>query len=118
MRSWRHQFYLPTDKRIVGLIVFVGTALNVSGSIRATPVLAWGTVGHKVIAEIATQQLTPKARQAVERLLAHDNYGTTLVAVSTWADWYRQPPGNRGRGKVSASKRRTQVQPLSALFTA
>jgi hypothetical protein len=54
------------------------------------PVLAWGAQGHQVIAGLATEQLTPQARQQVERLLALEP-GATLVSVSTWADEVRNP---------------------------
>ena len=56
----------------------------------STAAHAWGTEGHHVIALIAQSQLTPKARAAVDRLLAVEP-GETLVSVSTWADEHRNP---------------------------
>jgi len=44
---------------------------------------AWGSVGHKTIAFIAQDRLTPQARQAVRRILGSDK---SLASVSTWAD--------------------------------
>ena len=46
---------------------------------------AWGTQGHRVVAELAWTQLTPQARDAANRLLALEP-GATLASVSTWAD--------------------------------
>ncbi len=46
-------------------------------------VRAWGGVGHKTIAYIAQDRLTPAARMAVRRLLGP---GQNLVSVCTWAD--------------------------------
>lgn len=46
---------------------------------------AWGGDGHRLIAELAEQQLTPAARQEINRLLALEP-GSTLASVSSWAD--------------------------------
>lgn len=46
-------------------------------------VFAWGAVGHKTIAYIAQDRLTPEAKKAVRRLLGP---GQNLVSVCTWAD--------------------------------
>jgi len=43
---------------------------------------SWGTLGHHVIGEIAQRHLTPKAQEAVTKLLGHE----TLADVSSWAD--------------------------------
>jgi len=53
-------------------------------------VQAWGTDGHQVVALIAEAQLTPKAKAAIDRLLAQEP-GQTLVTMSTWADEHRNP---------------------------
>lgn len=47
---------------------------------------AWGILGHKVAAEIASRHLTPEARAAIEQLLAGDN----MVEASLWADNVRR----------------------------
>ena len=52
--------------------------------------LAWGTDGHRLIAEYAAARLAPAARVQVERLLAQEA-GSTLTSVSTWADEVRSP---------------------------
>jgi len=45
-------------------------------------ILAWGVVGHKTVAYIAQDRLTPAAQQAVEAILGSED----LADVSTWAD--------------------------------
>ncbi len=44
---------------------------------------AWGAVGHKTVAYIAQDRLTPEAKKAIRRLLGP---GQNLVSVCTWAD--------------------------------
>ncbi len=51
----------------------------------ASPAAAWGPTGHRVVAGIAQNHLTPEAAAAVKALLAPD----TLVEASTWADEIR-----------------------------
>jgi hypothetical protein len=53
------------------------------------PVLAWGRDGHRVVAVLASQRLTPAARAQVEALLADNPNGRSLPAISMWADWVR-----------------------------
>ena len=48
----------------------------------------WGKTGHRVIGQIAQDNLTPKALMAVTELLD----GETLATVSTWADEIRSDP--------------------------
>jgi len=48
-----------------------------------SPLLAWGAVGHKTIAFIAQDRLTPEAWTEVHRLLGPSR---DLVSVCTWAD--------------------------------
>src|SRR4051794_1901597 len=43
---------------------------------------AWGSKGHQIIARIAYDNLSSRARQQVVQLLK----GATLESVSTWAD--------------------------------
>lgn len=51
---------------------------------------AWETQGHHIIAALAQSQLSPAARQEVDRLLALEP-GETLETISTWADEHRNP---------------------------
>jgi hypothetical protein len=49
---------------------------------------AWGSEGHRIVAEIAEQFLEPPAARQVRDLLAIEN-ATGLAAVSNWADEIR-----------------------------
>jgi hypothetical protein len=59
--------------------VAVALALLVAAS---TPLLAWGVQGHRLVATIAANHLSPIAKQNVAWLLAPE----TLVDVASWAD--------------------------------
>ena len=61
----------------------------------ATQALAWGTEGHRVVAEIAEQYLEPETVRQVRELLTIEN-ATSLANVSTWADQVR--PQRRATG--------------------
>ena len=49
---------------------------------------AWGIDGHRLIGDLAQQQLTPKARAEIGRLLSLEP-GATLGSVANWADEHR-----------------------------
>lgn len=61
--------------------------------ITPTPVLAWGKAGHRVVTTLATNLLTPEARNQVTDLLGP---GVTLAEISTWADEVRSSRPNTG----------------------
>lgn len=44
---------------------------------------AWDVVGHRIVADIAYHNLTPEAKQAVDKVLGYER---ALVATSSWAD--------------------------------
>ena len=50
--------------------------------------LAWGVVGHRAVARIAENHLTPTAKREVARLLGTE----TMALVSTWPDEIRADP--------------------------
>jgi len=54
------------------------------------PAHAFGSEGHHLVATIAEQQLSGRARSEIARLLALEP-GATLVSISTWADDTRTP---------------------------
>jgi S1/P1 Nuclease len=66
----------------------------------ATPVWAWGRLGHRVISRLAEKQLTPKAKAAITELLEP---GESLADTSLWADQ------NRGRLPKTAPWRYVDV---------
>lgn len=73
--------HIALHSRVVATLILALCALNCQ---------AWGTQGHQIIASLASVQLTPKARQEVDRLLALEP-GETLASISTWADEHRNP---------------------------
>ena len=54
----------------------------------ATQAFAWGSEGHRIVADIAEQYLEPATARQVHDLLAVDN-ATTLADVANWADQIR-----------------------------
>ena len=50
--------------------------------------LAWGSEGHRIVAEIAEQHLEPATAKLVRDLLAIEN-STSLADVANWADQFR-----------------------------
>ena len=68
----------------------VGLAMCLPLMLGPAVAIAWGSQGHQVIAGLALEQLTPKARAEVDRLLAREP-GETLVSISTWADEHKNP---------------------------
>ena len=50
------------------------------------PALAWGAQGHEIVATIALQDLSPKAREGVARLLGSP---AMLIHEANWADEIR-----------------------------
>lgn len=51
-------------------------------------VMAWGPIGHKIVAQIADDQLTHQAKKAVAKLIP----GQSLADVSNWADSIKSKP--------------------------
>jgi hypothetical protein len=56
--------------------------------------ISWGVIGHRAIAKIAGNHLSPEARAAVQDLLGNE----TLSEVSTWADEIRSQPQYKNTG--------------------
>jgi hypothetical protein len=55
----------------------------------ALPIHGFGVLGHQVIAAMAEDMLTPKAKAEVKALLAPAGGAGTLASISTWADEVR-----------------------------
>ena len=53
-----------------------------------TSAFAWGPVGHDVVAAIAEQHLTPKAKRKIDKLLE----GKSIVYYSSWMDNIQNSP--------------------------
>jgi len=54
----------------------------------ASMLLGWGKTGHRVIGKIAEENLTPKAKAEIIKLLGHSD----LARVSNWADDIKSDP--------------------------
>jgi hypothetical protein len=65
-------------KRLFPLFLFL--LMCVCGA----PCWAWGPVGHRLVADVAWDHLTPEARASVQALLGSES----LADVSSWADHY------------------------------
>lgn len=59
--------------------------LGLPGSPGSHPARFWGVEGHRVVAGIAADRLTPRAASEAARLL----HGASLPTISTWADEVR-----------------------------
>lgn len=62
---------------LLSVIMMIGSA--------AQTTFAWGPEGHRIVALIATEHLTPAAQSGVEHLLGNDS----LDSVANFADVYR-----------------------------
>lgn len=66
-------------------------AFTVFACLLVTPALAWGPLGHSVVAELAQRHLSPAAEAEVERLLAPE-HTSSLADVANWADQMQDDP--------------------------
>jgi hypothetical protein len=71
-------YHLRTMGRRFLTFCFVALALF----LHPLPAVAWGYQGHRMIAYIAMDRLTPEARQNLRELLGNND----LASISTWAD--------------------------------
>jgi hypothetical protein len=58
------------------------------GCLSHAAAFAWGVEGHHLVARIAADELTPKAKAAVADLLGGDATAD-MIQASTWADEIR-----------------------------
>ncbi|MBB3225902.1 hypothetical protein FHW69_000492 [Luteibacter sp. Sphag1AF] len=61
---------------------------------------AWGANGHRIVADLASRQLTPQTRAVVERLL-HAEGAQSMSDIASWADELRDNPETRDLGKAT-----------------
>ena len=87
MFGWRGRVW----KRSVALLM-VGLCSLCGLFGLSAPAFGWGDDGHRIIAAVAEQQLTPAVRAKVRAMLAGDITGLTgpsLADHATWADKWR-----------------------------
>jgi len=53
--------------------------------------MAWGQLGHRVVAQIAEVYLTPKARAEVDKILGNES----MAMAANWADFIKSDPNYR-----------------------
>ena len=91
MRYTTH-FNLPTFPALpTRFTLYLILILSLFGA-AARPVCAFGVLGHQVIAAMAEDMLTPRAKAEVDALLsasASSGGPATLASISTWADEIR-----------------------------
>ncbi len=68
--------------------LFLAAAIALPMALPAAPAAAWGQTGHRVIAQIAQDQLSGHTRAHVEQILGEEG----LPEASTWADEQRSDP--------------------------
>ena len=69
---------------------FVGLTLALSLLGATSPACAWGDLGHKIICQIAFQELNNKARNEIIRLISHDATFDSFTDACTWPDHPRK----------------------------
>ena len=80
---------IPTFHNALRISHFLMVAIATLASASAA---AWGDLGHKVTALVAYRHMTPKARLALDAMLAGDRDTLTppdFASRATWADRYR-----------------------------
>ncbi|MFC3550860.1 S1/P1 nuclease [Lysobacter cavernae] len=58
--------------------------------------LAWGRLGHRLVAALAWDELTPQTRRAIDALLAGES-DPTLPGIASWADELREHDPDLGK---------------------
>ncbi|MEL1266016.1 S1/P1 nuclease [Pseudoxanthomonas putridarboris] len=61
-----------------------------------TPAHAWGALGHRLVASLAWDDLTPETRRQIDDLLAGEAV-PTLAGIANWADELRDNDPDLGR---------------------
>jgi S1/P1 Nuclease len=82
--SNRPRFARILPRLIVSLMLVVGAIGE------PAPAWAWGDLGHKIVCQIAFQELNAKVRAEVVRLIASDEKFDSFTDACTWPDHPRQ----------------------------
>lgn len=65
----------------------------------SAPVLSWGALGHRLVAELAERQLSETARAQIADVL-RDEPDTSLASIASWADEIRDKGERRDTGPL------------------
>ncbi len=71
------------------------------GLLLSAPALAWGPLGHRIVADLAAAQLDAAARAQVA-LLLQSEHADSLADIANWADQLRDDPAQAALGKATA----------------
>ncbi len=85
MRSWEHTIWANRAYVQRMLESMKKLFIHLSLLLASAPAFAWGPQGHKLVALVAEDHLTPMARRNVKALLGPE----TLADVASWPDVYR-----------------------------
>ena len=77
--------------------LLVRLALPLALVVAASPACAWRDLGHRVICQIAFQELNEKARNEIIRLISLDETFNSFTDACTWPDH----PRKRARNTLS-----------------
>jgi len=81
----------------------------------ASPAFAWGPAGHKIVAIIAEQRLSPAAREKIRKLLLDGKY--SIVDIASCADTIRgNPRGNPTPADVTCRSLGGEVPSTNGLW--
>jgi hypothetical protein len=84
--DYRDIFRIEPMRTLRGILVVLLVSL-----VAVPSVLAWGPLGHSVVAGLAQQHLSPAAEAEVERLLAPE-HTRSLADIANWADQVQDDP--------------------------
>ena len=87
LRSRTAPSSLPRPARWLAALLILSLAL---------PAQAWGPLGHRLVARLAEDDLTPQARAGIERLL-QDDATAGLAGIANWADELRSSDPDLGK---------------------
>lgn len=86
----------PHARRAPVRRAFIPLFLLLLAVLMPMPAIAWGTLGHRLVALQAEQQLDPRVRTEIAALLAGET-DPTLAGIASWADELRGSDPDLGR---------------------
>lgn len=78
-------------RRSIASVLLMGVLLAV-----AVPAVAWGSLGHRLVAALAWDELNPRARAEIRVLLVGES-DPTLPGIASWADELRANDPDLGK---------------------
>ena len=78
---------VPFRRAVAACVVAV---MGLSAVVAPTAAYAWGADGHRLVASLAYEGLSPRATKFVDALLSLEP-GATIESIATWADEIKAP---------------------------